>query len=159
MFCEEIGCPICVLYSTANNEGLGSAYGGAVSVPDGDGADDVDDAGFVFKGEEGDAVGCWGALAVSDDASGGDASVGFVGVDLMGGEDALCGEVGADELGGVGVGGDAGGPVVGVGGVVGGHGGQGWYVVGGEAGQGVGGIFAGSCGSPDALSGCDSQGA
>jgi len=59
----------------ADKEGGGVARGAVVAGPDGYGADDVDEAGFVFELEEGDAVGAAGALAVGDDAGDGDACV------------------------------------------------------------------------------------
>lgn len=109
-----------------------------MAVPDGHGADDVDDSGFVFEGKEGDSCRCWGALAVGDDACCGDAAFGFVGVDLVGGEDVVGGEVGADELGWVSVGCDACGALVGLGLFEVGHVGEVRGVVWGEPWEGVG---------------------
>src|SRR5690348_4605748 len=74
--------------------------------------DDVDEAGFVFEGDEGDAAGAGWSLAVRDDATDEDAGAVLELGELARRDDAECVEAVADERGGV-VAGDAGGPQVG----------------------------------------------
>lgn len=68
MFGEDVSEVVGAFKHAANDEGGRVAGGAAVAGPDGDWADDVDEAGFVFKVEERDAASAAGTLAVSDDA-------------------------------------------------------------------------------------------
>lgn len=87
--------------------------------------DDVGDAGFIFEGEEDEALG--GAWTLTGDDGAGDADAASVAdaAEVDGAEDAAEGEVGASEGHRVGTDGEAGAVVVGGDAFEGGHGRQG----------------------------------
>jgi hypothetical protein len=66
-FGEDVGEVVGAFDGAADDQGGGVARGAAVAGPDGYRADDVDEAAFVFEGEEGDAAGAAGSLAVAGD--------------------------------------------------------------------------------------------